>query len=101
LFDRFARHCAWLIGHPITLTVMIGAQVVWLASGLFTGFGEAWHDWNVTPLTVFTALALMPLQYSQNKDTAEIKAMLRSLVEDLSEVDEKHAVERAVEEERP
>ena len=83
------------------LTAVIATQLAWLASGFATGFSEAWHDWNVTPLTVFTALALMPLQFSQNRDTAEIKAMLRQICEDVGEVDEVKAAERAAEEEKP
>lgn len=101
VFDRFARRCAWLIGHPLMLTVVMATQLAWLTSGFVTGFSEAWHDWNVTPLTVFTALALMPLQFSQNRDTAEIKAMLREITEDIPEVNELRAAARVADEERP
>ena len=78
--------------------VIVATQLFWLVTGFFTDFSEPWHDWNVTPLTVFTALALMPLQFSQNSDTAEIKAMLKEIVEDLPDVDEHRARERAKEE---
>jgi low affinity Fe/Cu permease len=97
-FDRFTRLCAHVIGHPITITLFIACQLVWIAIGTFYGFTEPWHLWMMTPLTVLTAFALMPLQYSQNKDTAEIKAMVKEIAEDLPDVDAERGRKRAAQE---
>jgi low affinity Fe/Cu permease len=101
-FERFSRICSHVIGHPVFLLTWTAISILWAVVGFFVGFSESYQFLLLNPLTILTFLMLSPLQYSQSRDTHEIKAMLREMVEDISEVDEVKARERAKDdEERP
>lgn len=98
-FDRFAKWCAWLIGHPVTMLANVAAILLWIVWGAFVWFDERWHDWGVTPITVFTYLILFPIAYKQNQTEATVVAHVKEIAEDVPDVDEHRARERAREEE--
>ena len=65
------------------------------------GWSELWHLTINSPTTVITCGLSLLILNAQGKDTAEIKAMLREMAEDIDEVDEVRAAERVAEEEKP
>ena len=99
-FDQFAKWAAWATGHAWAFIGATLACVLWAASGPLFGWSDTWQLVINTATTVLTFLMVFVIQNTQNRDTAEIKAMLRQMVEDLSEVDEQRARERAKEEEK-
>lgn len=98
MFDRFAKFCARAAGHPLAFAGAVAACVLWAVSGPLFGWSDTWQLVINTATTVLTFLMVFVIQNSQNRDTSEIKAMLREIVEDLPEVDEARARQRATEE---
>lgn len=77
------------------MLINVAAIVIWSVWGVFVQFDEHWHDWGVTPITVATYLILFPIAYKQNQTEATIVAHVKEIAEDLSEVDEAKAEQRA------
>ena len=97
-FDRFARTVARASGSQwasLGAVALIGA---WALSGPVLGFSQTWQLIANTGTTIVTFLMVFLIQNTQLNDTAEIKAMLREMTEDLSEVDEQHARDRVTDE---
>jgi low affinity Fe/Cu permease len=100
-FSWFARYTAWAVGTPWAFIASLLVVGVWAATGPFFGWSDTHQLIINTATTIVTFWMVFVIQHTQNSDTAQIKAMLRELVEDLSEVDEVKAAERAAEEEKP
>jgi low affinity Fe/Cu permease len=101
MFKQFTRRVAYHTGQPWTFLVVVAAMLVWAATGPFVGFSQTWQLIANTVTTLVTCAMVFVLQSSSNLDTAEIKAMLREMAEDIDEVDEQRAAERVAEEEKP
>lgn len=80
------------------MLVNVAAIAAWGIWGVVVGFNEQWHDWGVTPITVATYLILFPIAYKQNQTEGIVVAHVKELAEDLPDVDEMRAQERAAEE---
>lgn len=94
-FDRFARASAKATGSAWAFLLAFVGCLAWMVSGPFFDWSDTWQLYANTATTVITFLMVFIIQNSQNRDTAEIKAMLREICEDLPEVDEKRARRRA------
>jgi low affinity Fe/Cu permease len=97
-FEAFARRAALLAGSPPAFILALAVVLAWFVAGFFVGFTDTTQLVINTGTTIVTFLMVFLVQASQNRDTAELKAMLRELVEDLPEVDERKAAARAREE---
>lgn len=96
MFARVSDKLSDLTGHPLGL---LGAVLISIASCLIFGIQN-----SILVISLVTWWQLFPLQASQNRtqasqdrDTAEIKELLRELVRDLPDVDEE-AANRRIEE---
>lgn len=98
MFEAFSKTCARVVGSPIFLLAWTIISIAWAVVGAFIGFSETWQFVLLNPLTILTFLALSPLQHTQMVDTAEIKALLKEIAEDLPDVDDRRARDRAAEE---
>jgi len=97
-FDTFARACAKAAGSAWAFLLSVVGCIVWAGSGPFFGWSDTWQLYANTATTVITFLMVFIIQNTQNRDTAEIRAMLKEIVEDLPEVDEQRARVRAARE---
>jgi low affinity Fe/Cu permease len=97
-YDRFARTAARWLGSVWASSAAMLSVIVWLALGPFYDWSDTWQLIANTGTTVITYLMVFIIQNTQNRDTAELKAMQRQEIEDLPEVDEKRALERVEEE---
>jgi low affinity Fe/Cu permease len=98
-FDRFARRVARAAGSPWTFAAVVALIATWAIAGPFLGFSTEWQLVANTFTTIVTFLMVFIIQNTQLSDTAEIKAMLREIVEDLPDVDAARAARRAQEDE--
>lgn len=96
-FDRFARAAAHATGSAWTFTIATILCMLWAASGPFFGWSDTWQLIINTSTTVLTFLMVFIIQNTQNRDTAEMKALLHEIAEDLPQVDEQRAMFRAKE----
>ena len=97
-FDRFAKTAAKWLGSAWASMIAAASVVLWMVSGPFFGWSDTWQLIANTATTVITFLMVFIIQNTQNRDTAETKAMLREMVEDLPQVDQRRAADRASEE---
>lgn len=91
MFTRFATWAAIVIGHPIHFMGACITVGIWAGTGPLFGFSDTWQLFINTGTTVLTWLMVALLQHTQNRDTAEVLALLRQLVKDLPDVDEEAA----------
>jgi low affinity Fe/Cu permease len=94
-FDRFARAVAQATGSAWAFGFAFAACIIWAVAGPLFGWSDTWQLWANTATTIITFLMVFIIQHTQNSDTAEIKALLREIAEDLPEVDEIRAMWRA------
>lgn len=100
-FARFARYISFYAGSPAASCSALALAVLWIIAGPIVGWSAEWHLWASSVTTVITFLMVFNIQSTQSRDTAELKAMLREICEDVTEVDEVKAHDRAEEEEKP
>lgn len=94
LFGRFAMWTASVIGTPTAFAVVMVVYVLWALSGPFLHFSDTWQLVINTATTLWTGALIVLLQYTQNRDTAEIKqdikdskTMILDLVKSVPEAD--------------
>jgi low affinity Fe/Cu permease len=97
-FDAFAAHVARATGSPWAFTIATLACVAWAFTGPLFDYSDTWQLIINTSTTVLTFLMVFVIQNTQNRDTAEMKAMLKEICEDLPDVDEMRARGRVDEE---
>jgi low affinity Fe/Cu permease len=96
--DRLCTAVTNLAGSVWALPSAFIVVLAWFVCGFFFGFGNTLYQLVInTGTTIVTFLMIFGVQRVQNKDVAEIKAMLKELVEDIAEVDEERAARRAEE----
>ena len=98
VFDRFARRASTIAGSPWVFLLAVTIVVAWAVSGPFVRFSEVWQLAINTGTTIVTFLVVFLIQHTQNADTAEIKALLKEIAEDLPEVHHERIPERIEEE---
>jgi low affinity Fe/Cu permease len=96
--DRLCHRITDLAGSVWALPLAFAVVVAWAITGPLLRFSEVWQLTINTGTTIVTFLMVFGVQRTQNRDVAEIKAMLREMVEDIAEVDEERAERRAEEE---
>lgn len=94
-FDRFARWSAKVSGSVWAFMASVILIIGWLIWGPFVGWSDTWQLWMNTITTVLTFLMVFVIQNTQNRDTADIRAHLHEIAEDLPEVDAVSAARRA------
>jgi low affinity Fe/Cu permease len=97
MFDRFARATAKAAGSSWAFMASLGSIALWAGLGPVFGWSDTWQLIANTGTTIVTFIMVFVLQHAQNADTAETKAMLREIAEDLPEVDDRRAKRRATE----
>jgi low affinity Fe/Cu permease len=79
-FDRFAKLCAHVAGHPGAFAVAVGLILLWLVSGPLFGFSDTWQLVINTATTIVTFLMVFVIQNTQNRDGAAIQIKLDELI---------------------
>jgi low affinity Fe/Cu permease len=79
-FDRFAKLCAHVAGHPGAFAAAMGLILLWLVSGPLFGFSDTWQLVINTATTIVTVLMVFVIQNTQNRDGAAIQIKLDELI---------------------
>jgi low affinity Fe/Cu permease len=79
-FDRFAKLCAHVAGHPFAFAAAVGLILLWLVSGPVFGFSDTWQLVINTATTIVTFLMVFAIQNTQNRDGAAIQIKLDELI---------------------
>ena len=79
-FDRFTAAVAAATGSVAAFIVSCVLTLVWLISGFWMDFNEAWNFWANTSTTVLTLLLLFVVQHTQNKDNRALHLKLDELI---------------------
>lgn len=79
-FDEFAEASGRVAGSAKTFIVTCAATLIWLVSGLATGFTEAWNFWANTSTTVLTLLLAFVIQHTQNKNDRATQIKLDEII---------------------
>ncbi len=80
-FDLFSEWIADSLGKPLAFVIALSMVVIWAAWGPFAGFSATWQLIINTGTTIATFLMVFLLQNTQNRDTQEIKALMREVRE--------------------
>lgn len=80
LFGRFAKAAVRVTGHPRTFVATIVAVAVWGAFGPMFDFSDSWQETLNSASSILSALALVLLQNSQNRDTEAMQVKLDELL---------------------
>lgn len=91
-FARLASSCSRAVGHPAAFALAAGVVVLWALSGPLFHYSDTWQLVINTGTTIVTFLMVFLIQNTQNRDTDEIKTILRELAIDLPEVDTRRAL---------
>jgi low affinity Fe/Cu permease len=91
MFHRFARATALAAGSSWAFVLSVVVIVIWGATGPFLHWSDTWQLIANTATTIITFWMVFVVQHTQNVDTAELKALLREIAEDLPEVDDARA----------
>jgi low affinity Fe/Cu permease len=91
VFHRFARATALAAGSSWAFVLSVVVIVIWGATGPFLHWSDTWQLIANTATTIITFWMVFVVQHTQNVDTAELKALLREIAEDLPEVDDARA----------
>lgn len=78
--NRFARLAARVAGSTTFFIVSLILTIIWLFSGFYIGFNDAWNFWANTSTTVITFLLVILVQNSQNRDTVAMQIKLDQLI---------------------
>lgn len=97
-FRHAARAVVRATGSAWAFALALAIVAAWAVSGPFFHFAQGWQLVINTGTTIVTFLMVFLIQNAQNLDTAEIKALLRQIAEDLPDVDDRRAKERVAEE---
>jgi low affinity Fe/Cu permease len=78
-FDLFSEWIADSLGKPLAFIIALSLVFIWAACGPFAGFSATWQLIINTGTTIATFLMVFLLQNTQNRDTQEIKEILREV----------------------
>jgi len=78
-FDLFSEWIADNLGKPAAFALALFSVIIWALWGPFAHFSETWQLIINTLTTISTFLMVFLLQNTQNRDTGEIKALLREI----------------------
>lgn len=79
-WDRWTDRVTRAAGSKYAFAINAGLTLLWLASGPFLGWSEAWNFWANTTTTVLTYLMVFLIQHSQNKSDAAVQLKLDELL---------------------
>jgi len=91
-FAGLAASVAQAAGSPYVFAAAVAIVIAWAISGPYFGYSDYWQLTINSGTTIVTFLMVFLIQSSQNRDTLEIKTMLREIVVDLPEVDTRRAL---------
>jgi low affinity Fe/Cu permease len=78
-FDLFSEWIADSLGKPVAFVLALSSVFLWAAWGPFAGFSQTWQLIINTGTTIATFLMVFLLQNTQNRDTEEMKEILREV----------------------
>ena len=78
-FDLFSEWIADSLGKPQAFVIALSLVFIWAAWGPFAGFSATWQLIINTGTTIATFLMVFLLQNTQNRDTQEIKEIMREV----------------------
>lgn len=78
-FDLFSEWIADNLGKPVAFVIALSMVLFWAAWGPVAHFSETWQLIVNTGTTIATFLMVFLLQNTQNRDTQEIKEILRDI----------------------
>lgn len=81
------------MGSPWAFAGACAVVLGWASLGPIFDFSQAWQLVINSGTTIATFLMVFLIQNSQNRDTFEIKTMLKEMVKDISEVDDRKVAE--------
>ncbi|KAF1036128.1 MAG: hypothetical protein GAK33_04131 [Burkholderia lata] len=79
-FERFASHVTVWAGSPIAFGSAVVLTVLWLVTGPFFRYSDAWQLVINTGTTIITFLMVFLLQRNQNRDSVAMHLKLDELV---------------------
>ncbi|VWB26406.1 low affinity iron permease family protein [Burkholderia lata] len=79
-FERFASHVTVWAGSPIAFGSAVALTVLWLVTGPFFHYSDAWQLVINTGTTIITFLMVFLLQRNQNRDSVAMHLKLDELV---------------------
>lgn len=78
-FDLFSEWIADSLGKPVAFVLALSSVLLWAACGPFASFSQTWQLIINTGTTIATFLMVFLLQNTQNRDTDEMKDLLREV----------------------
>lgn len=91
MFSKIAVKGTKIIGSSISFFWCIVLILVWLAWGFFVKFSDTWQLVANTLSTLVTTIAVILIQYSQNKNEIALHIKLDAIIKSLKEIDNKYA----------
>jgi low affinity Fe/Cu permease len=82
--QRIAKCAPGVVGSPWTFLALLGAVILWLATGPAFDFSGDWLLIPATATSVGAVILVVLLQYTQNRDTRSIQLKLDELIRSLS-----------------
>lgn len=87
-------------GSPHALAAAVLLVLMWLGIGVFYNYSDSWQLFINTVTTILTFLAAFSIQYSQNRDTLEIKLKINALMRRHKELsDQLDEIEKSLDDE--
>lgn len=80
MFSRFARWMSRCVGGTHAFILALFIIIVWLSTGPFFHFSDAWQLVVNTATTIVTFLMVFLLQNTQNRDTIAIQLKLDEII---------------------
>ena len=75
-----ARVAPALVGSQGAFLLLLAITIVWVATGPFVGFSDAWLLVPSAVASIVALLLVVLLQYSQNRDTRAVQLKLDELI---------------------
>jgi low affinity Fe/Cu permease len=79
-FSAAAKKASHISGSAWFFAISVAVIAIWMASGPYMGFNEAWNFWANTTTTLGTWILVILIQNSQNRSELAIQAKLDELI---------------------
>jgi len=83
MFSRFANWMSKFLGHAHSFNLAVLLIIVWLLTGPYYRYSDAWQLVVNTGTTIVTFLMVFLLQNTQNRDTIAIHLKLDEIIRSL------------------
>jgi low affinity Fe/Cu permease len=91
MFSKIAIRGTKVIGSSVSFFWCIILIILWAIWGFFVRFSDTWQLVANTLSTLVTTIAVILIQYSQNKNEIALHIKLDAIIKSISEIDNKYA----------